>query len=348
MGGTVEMNSAFTPVTKVNLKLLQTFVLVAKHSSFRQVADDTYRCQSAISAQIKQLEKQLGVSLFHRTTRRVRLTADGEQLLSSTQPALEEIDLALRRIQQSVDRRRDRIRFGCSLWIAASGLASILSEFEREFSNISVLLREARSADLLEGVRWGDLEFATGAITAEPDLDVAPIMNEDFYAVLSNKFKAARQSQITLKELSTLPMLLRNPSTAHRRLIDSVMQSRNLEFHTKYEVSETQTVLSMAAAGLGVGILPRSALPKKWERGMSVLHIVEPTISRQIAIFKLKSRQLSPASLRLVQLIRRFFDPAKEGPVFQTSSVEGSKQATPATVSANGSTPARERRRAQR
>src|SRR5690606_21728085 len=83
------------PITKVNLKLLQSFMLVAEHKSFRAAADLTYRSQSAVSSQIKQLELQLGVPLFHRTTRSVRLTAAGEKLLTTTRRALREISFGL-------------------------------------------------------------------------------------------------------------------------------------------------------------------------------------------------------------------------------------------------------------
>lgn len=90
--------TSLRPITKINLKLLQSFVFVAEQYSFRQAAALIGHSQSAVSAQIKRLEAQLGVALFHRTTRRVQLTAEGEQLLSCARGAIAEVELGLRRI----------------------------------------------------------------------------------------------------------------------------------------------------------------------------------------------------------------------------------------------------------
>lgn len=82
------MPSAALVTSQINLKLIQTFLTVAEMKSFRGAADQVKRSQSAVSMQIKQLEEQLGVALFHRTTRSVKLTAEGEKLVGSAQEGL--------------------------------------------------------------------------------------------------------------------------------------------------------------------------------------------------------------------------------------------------------------------
>ncbi len=90
----------------VNLKLMHTFLLVAEHNSFCRAAEFSNRSQSAVSMQIRQLEMQLGVSLFHRTTRRVRLTHEGELLLGSARRAVTELQIGLRQIKEAIDVQR--------------------------------------------------------------------------------------------------------------------------------------------------------------------------------------------------------------------------------------------------
>src|SRR3954447_10424998 len=92
----------------VNLKLMHTFLLVAEHSSFCRAAEVSNRSQSAVSMQIRQLELQLGVSLFHRTTRRVQLTREGELLLVCARKAVYELQTGLRQIKDAVDVQRGR------------------------------------------------------------------------------------------------------------------------------------------------------------------------------------------------------------------------------------------------
>ena len=107
------MKPATKPLAHINLKLLQTFLLVAEQSSFRIAAEKSFRSPSAVSAQIRQLEEQLGVPLFHRTTRNVRLTDEGKQLLECAQRALLEVESGLRKIQESADIRRGRVALSC-------------------------------------------------------------------------------------------------------------------------------------------------------------------------------------------------------------------------------------------
>jgi DNA-binding transcriptional LysR family regulator len=79
------------PVTHLNLRLLQTFMLVAEHQSFREAAEQTHRSQSAVSTQIKQLEEQLAIKLLHRTTRSVKLTPEGAELFAGIKRGMHEI-----------------------------------------------------------------------------------------------------------------------------------------------------------------------------------------------------------------------------------------------------------------
>jgi DNA-binding transcriptional LysR family regulator len=88
----------------VNLKLLHSFLLVADHGSFRRAAEEANRSQSAVSMQVRQLELQLGVALFHRTTRKVELTREGEMLLDCARKAAIELQIGLRRIKEAAGR----------------------------------------------------------------------------------------------------------------------------------------------------------------------------------------------------------------------------------------------------
>ena len=110
-----------------NLKALQIFVVVADLSSFRKAAEVMNRSQSAISSQIKLLEEQIGVTLFHRTTRRVQLTAEGEQLLSHAQRAIAALEMGLRQIKDAANLKVGHIAMGCIPSIASTVLPDILA-----------------------------------------------------------------------------------------------------------------------------------------------------------------------------------------------------------------------------
>jgi len=288
----------------VNLKLLQAFLLVAEHGSFRQAADLTHKSQSAVTSQIKLLEAQLGLSLFHRTTRHVSLTREGEQLLDSARRAIHEIELGLRKIQESADLQSGRIFLACSTTVAATRLAKILSAFDHDYPAIEVFVRELTSGDMHESIRKGEVDFGIGPMSDAQDFNFEPVLTEDLYALVPKKLLPNAGETITMEELAKLPLLLLNQATALRMLIDETAKASNLTLTTRYEFNQAQTLISMASAGLGAAVLPSVVLPDYPLPETSQMLIVQPKMTRQVAIITLKGRALSPAAAKLAQLVR--------------------------------------------
>lgn len=287
----------------VNLKLIQTFLLVAEHCSFRQAADLTHRSQSAVSTQIRQLEEQLGVGLFHRTTRRVWLTSAGEQFLQSARRALQEVESGLRRIKEEADLRRGRISLSCSPTIASTRLPETLAAFEKDYPKITVFVREITSAPLFETIRKGEADFGIGPAVPSPEFNFEPLLDDPLYAVVPRAMLPGRRTTIDLTTLAELPLLLLDTATALRNLLEQTMQERGLVMTTRYEFTQAQTLFAMAAAGLGAAILPEIVLPPAADPSVRVLRIT-PTLCRQVSIITLRGRELSPAAARLAQLCR--------------------------------------------
>ncbi|MDN8615648.1 LysR family transcriptional regulator [Variovorax ginsengisoli] len=307
------MNSLASPLPNVNLKLLQTFLQVSEHSSFRVAAEKTFRSPSAVSAQVRQLEEQLGVSLFHRTTRSVRLTEEGHQLLECAQRALQEVGSGLRKIQESADVKRGRVALSCSPTIAETRLARVLAAFEQDYPGIEVSVRELTSTALFESVRRREVDFGIGPKIETSDFSFETVLDDPFYALVPKRFISTSKSTIALSTLAGMPMLVLNTATALRGMLEATLKERNLTISNRYEFTQAQTLISMATAGLGAAILPKVALPAKLGPSVYSLRIVKPPLLRQVAVITLRGQALSPASLRLVQLLRQLIaDPAEK------------------------------------
>ncbi|WP_159097892.1 LysR substrate-binding domain-containing protein [Aminobacter sp. MSH1] len=292
-------------MSHVNLKLLQTFLLVAEHSSFRIAAEHAYRSQSAVSAQIRILEKQLQVSLFHRTTRSVRLTSEGMQLLECAQRGLMEVELGLRSIRESADVRRGKVSLSCSPTIAQSRLARVLAAFESDYPSIEIRVRELASSEIYESVRKREVDFGIGPSVETREFQFEHLFEDEFYALIPKRFLATTKTTIPLAKLAAIPLLVLSSATALRSSLEASMKEWNLTFTTKYEFVEVATLISMASAGLGAAILPGVAVPPCLSDEVHCARIVNPSLHRQIALITLKGQSLSPASLRLVHLMKQ-------------------------------------------
>lgn len=304
------MNDFPLPVTQINLRLLQTFMLVAESLSFRDAAEQTHRSQSAVSTQIKQLENQLGIILLHRTTRSVVLTPEGRELLEGTKRALHEVNLGLRKIRESADIKRGRVSLACSPSVAANRLPQILVSFKQANPGVHISLMEQHSADIFHMVRQGDADFGIGPLveTVDDDICFEPILNDRILALVPRALLPNTRKTISLKELVTMPLLLHTPGSAMRRMIESAIDAQSLKFESSYQCMQMQTLVSMANAGMGVAILPQSVLKPGVLSNTQTLRLVEPSLSRQVCLITMRGRTLSPAAAQLAQVVRELID----------------------------------------
>ena len=287
-----------------NLRAIQIFVVVAENSSFRKAAEALHRSQSAVSTQIKLLEEQIGVSLFHRTTRRVQLTVQGEQLLGHAQRAVASIEQGLSEIREAANVQSGHITMGCVPSVAATVLPDVLVEFKRKRGGIRLDLRELASQQLLEAIASQEISFGIGPdVDQAGDFDFAPIGREPIYALLPQGLWKPENTGITLAELATMPVVLASASAALRNSLNRELISQGLEIANAFEVIQVQTMLAFAKAGLGVAILPKIMIPKPLDKMLQALPIVDPVLERTLCLITLKGNSLSPAALELSALI---------------------------------------------
>ncbi|MEO9340786.1 LysR family transcriptional regulator [Mesorhizobium sp. SB112] len=291
-------------IASVNLKLLQAFLTVADHGSFRVAATHLNRSHSAISSQVATLEAQLGVVLFHRTTRTVKLSDEGRELLECAKFALNELGLGIRRLREAADIRNSRVSLACSSSIASEHLPSILEGYVRDYPEISVNVRELTSRDLLHALDGGEVDFALGPLSNEKRFDYEIILEESLYAVVPIALTDGRR-RISFRDLVELPLLLSTSATAMRRLIETAAAECGVELNSRYQFIQVTTIIAMAEAGLGAAILPRTSLQEIRQREkVRVLEIVEPSMRRKMAIITKPGYRPSTASSRLIERVR--------------------------------------------
>lgn len=292
----------------VNLKLLATFLSVAQHLSFRKAAEELNRSLPAVSMQIKQLEAQLGLPLFQRTTRKVELTRDGEQLLVSARKALAELDAGLSQIQQAAGVQQGHLSIACVPTVASTRLPKILTAFAQRHPGITVHVRELANQDLLNAVRRREVDFAIGVTgEREREFDFAPIFNDEYYALLPRGHRHGSGGSISLRRLARMPLLKLHGSTAFRDHIDSALAASGLVVETNYEFMQVTTLVAMAEAGLGVAVLPHVGIPPG--TSLKALRVIQPVLSRTIGILTVRGHQLSPAARHFVEFCERLIQP---------------------------------------
>lgn len=288
----------------INYRQLRTFLEVAQAGSFRDASGQIHRSSSVVSTQVRQLEEQLGLPLFHRTTRSVKLTPAGVVLRDAARLGFREIEAGLRELRETLDLARGRITLACSPIMAATLLPSWLARFEAHYPSIQIRVCELTPAQILESVTSGDADFGIGPAAPGKGVAFEPLLTEDIMALVPRRLKAAATGTISLRELSRLPVLLLSQATALRGMLNEAARKAGLVLTPKYESTQAQTLIAMASVELGAAVLPRSILPARLDRRVQALRIVSPTLTRRIGLITASGRTPSPAAARLAEVIR--------------------------------------------
>jgi len=292
---------------RLNFNLLSTFLAVAEHSSFREASAQVHLSLPAVSMQIKQLEERLGVTLFHRTTRKVELTHEGEQLMISARKAMAELDVAFERIQRVADLHQGNLSFACVPTVAGTRLPPLLTRFARDFPGVTVKVREVTQPDLLAAVRRREVDFGIG-LQPEPggEFESRALFDDEYVAVFPVDHPFSDKRAVSLKELAKTRLLALGASQFRQHLLEA-SQKEQLALDLSYEFTHVNTVIAMIDAGLGVGILPAVAIPQR--ATLRTSRVVRPSMKRTIAITKIKGHSLSPAAMQFVDMCELLASP---------------------------------------
>ena len=239
----------------MELRHLRYFVCVAEEASVSKAALRVNICQPALSRQIRDLETELGVRLFDRVGRRIRLTAEGEDLLRQSRDVLAHAASFVERARSLVSGMTGVLRVGATPQTMQSVLAGFLPKFQRARPNVDVRLTEDGGVRLYELVERGDLHLALSGILTGGHLERRPLFPIRVLAVTAGP-RWKRRTTIEVTELASEPLLLLSRDFGSRQLFDAACRIAHLQPRVVLESREPHSLIALAEAGQGVAVVP--------------------------------------------------------------------------------------------
>ncbi|BCN50387.1 MULTISPECIES: LysR family transcriptional regulator [Prescottella] len=289
----------------MELRQLEYFVAVAEEANFTRAAARVHVSQSGISAQIRQLENDLGAPLFDRSTRVAALTVAGEAALAHARAAL----AAARAVRDAVDDVnqlvRGRLEVGMVTACTVTPLFDALSSFHRAHPGIDVSLREDNSDRLVDDVRAGAVDLAlVGVAGAEPaGLHSFTVVRERLVAAVPGNHPLVQLSSVTLADVCAHPLVTLPPGTGIRTVLDRGCADLNCRASIALQASAPDAVADLATRGLGVAILSESMATSYPDLASRVIADVDVE-----AVLALVWRpEISPALRELLSFTKRAF-----------------------------------------
>jgi DNA-binding transcriptional LysR family regulator len=259
-----------------------------------------------LSIQVRELEKQLNVSLLERTTRRVELTAAGAVLATAIGEGLAIIDAGLAAAWEKGAIRRSCVKLSCVPSISSTYLPAILASYRRNYRQVRIYVEELTALESIEAVSKGDVEFGIGPIPSPHPAQISftHITDDPLVALVPASRVSSRDHGIPFKRLAELPLITLSGSVLLQQMLEEAAQGQGFCLSAQTQVAQAQTAAAMAAAGLGVAVVPRLAVTDHADGPVVMLPIIEPVLVRQIGLITKAGTPLGPAATRLATHIR--------------------------------------------
>lgn len=257
----------------MELRHLRSVVAIAEEANFTRAAARCFVSQSALNHQITALERELGVTLFARTSRRVELTAAGRAFLPGARATLLAADRARAEAIAQAEQVRGTLTVGAIPTVTAVDLAEALGAFRAHHPHVRIRVRGAGSDTLLAGVVEGDIDVAFLGLPSDDITDrVASrvLAREKLVAVVPDHHSLAGLSENAESSVNTLPLsaLADQPfvdfpaGTPGRLQSDEAFAGADLPRDVSFEAADTSLMLDFVRSGLAVAILPAGVVPR--------------------------------------------------------------------------------------
>ena len=248
----------------MELRQLRYLDAVARRRSFSQAALDLHVAQSALSQQVRRLERELGVEVLRRTTRRVEVTEAGEVVLARARRALLELDGARADLDALQGLVRGTLRLGGVPPVGPVHPAALIAEFSRAHPGVAITVREDVAFTLLAQLRDGGLDLVTALV--DPDaldgLEGARLLDEELVLVAPLDHPLARAKRVPVERLAGEALVAYGAESALGEAVLALMPGGRIVA----EANELETVRELAARGLGVTLMPRTVVAAHADR----------------------------------------------------------------------------------
>ena len=273
----------------MTLSELKFIVAVAREKNFRKAADKCFVSQPALSLAIKKLEEELGTAIFERSKSSVYITPLGEQIITQAKRVLDQANMIKELAASGKNQLKGPLRVGAIFTIAPYLFPAMIPSLHNAASNMPLSIEEDLTENLRPKLRNGELDAIIVALPfREPDVVTQPIYEEEFVVLMPKTHPWTKLSHIETDQLSTDNLLLLGKGHCFSEQVleacPLVNEGEYGDGRTIVNGSSLETIRYMVASGLGVTVLPKSAVTNINNDLLEVRPFTEPAPKRTVAL----------------------------------------------------------------
>ncbi|SDI32165.1 transcriptional regulator, LysR family [Alteribacillus persepolensis] len=292
----------------MNFKQLRFFLEIYKEMSISKASTKLHISQPALSKSIFQLEEELGILLFDRSTRRLQLTKEGEMMLSHAQKLIRGMEDMIREAEDIKSRKKGSFKFGLPPVIGSNIFPDIIASFREEYPETNIHIVEEGAKIMEESLLEGKIDIGVAILPVDTKLfEVRPIVSKALLLVVSTDHPLANQQSVEMSELWEENFLMfRKGFSLYDRVREGCIQA-GFEPRIIHESTQWDFLFEMAKKNLGVTFLPETLCQKAELSSVSTLAVSNPALSWNLAIIWRKNSYQSPAAKEWINFVGQTF-----------------------------------------
>ena len=294
------------PYKSDRLKPLRAFCQTVRLGSVSRAAEALFVSQPAITLQLQALERELGVSLFERSGRRLAPSREGEVLYELAQPlvaGLDGLDATFREKVSGLEAGELNVAANSSTILYL--LPKIVEHFRAQHPDVRLTLHNAITVDGTDLLRADAVDLAVGSMVDVPgDLDYAPVYRFDQMLIVPPRHPLADKPELTLADIAGFGLILPPKRQITWRLVDQVFQQNRVPYTVALEVGGWEVIKQYVAMGMGISIISAICLTESDRDRLAARSLSQWFPSRSYGVVVRKGKYLSPQARAFIELIK--------------------------------------------
>ena len=284
---------------------LIAFVAVAELESFKLAAEKVFISPPALSRRIEKLESSLGVRLFNRTTREVRLTPIGKSFYEKVKGALDELELTALNIKDIADTYVSHITIACIPSVIDRFLIEPLNLLLKSYPKMKIRILDGSELSVIDQVQNGKADFGITFLSSNtPGLSFTPLFTDQFVAVVPASHPYANKKKLAWKELLDQRLITVSQASGNRQMLNTHFTKEGIFPAICIEVNRPSSIPNLVNEGLGIAIIPGLSFTAKNHPNLKAIPIEHTNLKREIGVIYQHGANLSPAAKFTVDAIQ--------------------------------------------
>lgn len=298
-------------IPDLRAKELASIIALAEYGSFVAAAAHMKTSQPALTRTVMRVERELGVELFRRSTRRVEITQAGREFVAVAERVLSDLQRSVRSMTGAVADQPGSVTVSTFSAFAAHPMPEVVQRYRQTRPSVDIRIREGRQSDVVEDIRSGAADLGVTYIDALPEnITAEALAREPICAIVSSGHPLARRKRLRLVELRDADLVGPSVGTFLRRQLDAAAVELGCALRYPVQVDRLTGIVSHVRAGSGIGIVPAGVLPPRPWKGFDVCELADPPLTVSVGLITMPGRYLTPMAADMMAFIREAARPA--------------------------------------